>query len=127
MSLRNLTKYYRLTMDSSISNSITLHKADGSSFVFTPSDNGLYRIPLSHLRDGATSHVVPCGVHRPRSCSRLHPSRRSSSTTRSYNAKHHHASWRSPNGHVRNSILEELPRDGTSRSYRHRHFWPQSR
>ncbi len=51
MSLRNLTKHYRVTMDSSNSNSIILHKNDGNTLVFSPSDNGLYRLSLSQVED----------------------------------------------------------------------------
>ena len=53
MSLNNLTKCYRITMDSNIDDSLQLHKADGEIFHFYPSGNGLYHHPLPNLQAGA--------------------------------------------------------------------------
>ena len=54
MSLRNLTKHYRVTMDSAVSNSLSVHKDNGDIYAFTPSDNGLYRHELQSVAEGAT-------------------------------------------------------------------------
>jgi hypothetical protein len=50
LSLRNLTKHYRITMDSKKCDGLQLHRPDGGYYNFTPSDNGLYRLPLNSLR-----------------------------------------------------------------------------
>ena len=47
LSLRNLTRYYRVTMDSQSSNCLTLHTNDGTRYDFYPSNSGLYRLVLS--------------------------------------------------------------------------------
>ncbi|KAG7373108.1 hypothetical protein IV203_033832 [Nitzschia inconspicua] len=44
LSLRNLSKHYRITMDSAVSNGLRLHKPDGSTFDFFPSETGLYHV-----------------------------------------------------------------------------------
>jgi len=44
LSLHNLTKHYKITMDSEADNNMTLHKTDGTSLCFKPSHNGLYHI-----------------------------------------------------------------------------------
>ncbi|KAG7374846.1 reverse transcriptase RNA-dependent DNA polymerase [Nitzschia inconspicua] len=42
LSLRNLTKHYRISMDSSLHNGLCLHRCDGTTINFLPSDTGLY-------------------------------------------------------------------------------------
>ncbi|KAG7352856.1 reverse transcriptase RNA-dependent DNA polymerase [Nitzschia inconspicua] len=42
LSLRNLTRHYRISMDSSLHNGLRLHKCDGTTIDFLPSDTGLY-------------------------------------------------------------------------------------
>jgi hypothetical protein len=46
LSLANVTKYYRVTMDSSASPSMTVHRNDNSTIQFEPSGNGLYKHEL---------------------------------------------------------------------------------
>ena len=52
LSLRNITKQYRVTMDSSMSTGLQLHKPDGGHYLFTLSDNGLFRLALQNLTEG---------------------------------------------------------------------------
>jgi hypothetical protein len=47
LSLANVTKYYRVTMDSSTSPSMTVHRSDNTTIQFEPSGNGLYKHELS--------------------------------------------------------------------------------
>ncbi|KAG7345608.1 hypothetical protein IV203_033139 [Nitzschia inconspicua] len=42
LSLRNLTRHYRISMDSSLHNGLRLQKCDGTTIDFLPSDTGLY-------------------------------------------------------------------------------------
>ena len=46
LSLANVTKYYRVTMDSSSSPSMTVHRSDNTTIPFEPSGNGLYKHEL---------------------------------------------------------------------------------
>ena len=48
LSLDNVSKHYRVTMDTNKSNSIVLHRKDGSLIHFTPCSKGLYRYALQH-------------------------------------------------------------------------------
>ena len=47
LSLRNLTRYYRVTMDSQSSNCLILHATNGTRYEFHPSASGLYRLVLN--------------------------------------------------------------------------------
>ncbi|KAG7373144.1 hypothetical protein IV203_033868 [Nitzschia inconspicua] len=51
LSLQSLTKHYRITMDSATSDGLRLHKADGTTFDFRPSDTGLYYIDSKSFTD----------------------------------------------------------------------------
>ena len=51
--MNNVNKHYRLNMDPGRSNTITLHRKDISTVVFTPSDRGLYKYAL---KDGESFH-----------------------------------------------------------------------
>jgi hypothetical protein len=46
LSLDNVSKHYRVTMDTNVSNSITLHRKEGSLILFFPCSKGLYRYAL---------------------------------------------------------------------------------
>jgi hypothetical protein len=46
MSLNNITKHYRVTMDTAKKNAIILHRHDGSQIEFTPCAKGLYKYAL---------------------------------------------------------------------------------
>ena len=46
MSLDNITKYYRITMDSRIDKAMILHKTDGSMVCITPTSKGLYHCKI---------------------------------------------------------------------------------
>ena len=46
MSMQNVSKYYRLTMDTDKQNGIYLHRKDGSNILFSPSEKGLYYYAL---------------------------------------------------------------------------------
>jgi hypothetical protein len=46
LSLDNVSQHYHVTMDTSKSNSIILHRNDGSLIHFTPCNKGLYRYAL---------------------------------------------------------------------------------
>ena len=46
MSMQNVSKYYRLTMDTSKKNGIYLHRKDGRKILFSPSQKGLYYYAL---------------------------------------------------------------------------------
>jgi hypothetical protein len=48
LSLDNISKHYRVTMDTNISNSIALHCKDGSLILFSPCSKGLYRYAPQH-------------------------------------------------------------------------------
>ena len=45
-SMNNVSKHYQMTMDTRRSNTITLHRKDRSTVVFTPSEQGLYKYAL---------------------------------------------------------------------------------
>lgn len=42
MSLHTMSKYYRITMDTSVDNSLAVHLDNGDKIAFTPTGNGLY-------------------------------------------------------------------------------------
>lgn len=46
MSMADVARHYRLTMDTGKENSITLHRPDGTTAVFTPSAKGLYKYEM---------------------------------------------------------------------------------
>jgi hypothetical protein len=48
LSLANVTKHYRVTMDSITSAAIVVHKSNGTSITFEPSGSGLYKHELSN-------------------------------------------------------------------------------
>jgi hypothetical protein len=54
LSLANVTKYYRVTMDSANNTAMFVHKNDGSSIKFEPSSNGLYKHELPPDTSGIT-------------------------------------------------------------------------
>ena len=47
LSLNNVTNHYRVTMDTSYSKELIVHRHDGSTIVFSPSRNGLYKHELN--------------------------------------------------------------------------------
>jgi hypothetical protein len=47
LSLNNITNYYRVTMDTSRSKALVVHRRDGSTIVFSSSQNGLYKHELT--------------------------------------------------------------------------------
>jgi len=49
LSLNNLTRHYRVTMDSQDGNALRLHQADGSTIEFHPSATGLYHTAPDNL------------------------------------------------------------------------------
>jgi hypothetical protein len=46
LSLANVTKNYRVTLDSALSSSISIHRSDNTQIQFEPSGNGLYKHEL---------------------------------------------------------------------------------
>ena len=46
LSLANVTKNYRVTMDTSVSPAMTIHRSDGTTIHFEPSGSGLYKHEL---------------------------------------------------------------------------------
>lgn len=46
MSMADIAKHYRLTMDTKEQNCIKLHRPDGTAVAFTPTDNGLYKYEM---------------------------------------------------------------------------------
>ena len=48
LSQNNVAQHFRLTMDTQVENSISLHRMNGSPLVFTPTHNGLYCYTLSN-------------------------------------------------------------------------------
>ena len=59
MSLNNVRKYYRISMDTDQSPSMFLHKSDGNTIEFTPSSKGVYR---HELRQGECASKIWCFV-----------------------------------------------------------------
>ena len=47
LSQNNVSQHFRLTMDTQVENSISLHRVNGDPLVFTPTHNGLYCYTLS--------------------------------------------------------------------------------
>ena len=76
MSLDNITKYYRITMDSRIDKAMILHKTDGSMVRITPTSKGLYHCKIDSnvgnmwslvtksLTRQTNTHNVPSDGHR---------------------------------------------------------------
>jgi hypothetical protein len=50
LSLDNVSQHYRVTMDTSKSNSIALHRNNGSLIHFTPCSKGLYRYAFDRMK-----------------------------------------------------------------------------
>ena len=58
MSLDNVAKYFRITMDTDSEKSMLLHKDDGHTMRFTPSGKGLYHHNLSSEDGGLWSFIT---------------------------------------------------------------------
>ena len=58
MSLDNVTKYFRITMDTEAEKAMLLHKDDGHTIKFTPTGKGLYHHNLSTENGGLWTFIM---------------------------------------------------------------------